>query len=109
MIVIVRVMIVIGTGTSTLINQSIYYPEIVNSRTIKLYESLSDLSLGIGTVQFYGNSSGNHIFKVGLRNTLLDVNVIDGGKNYTNRNLFVKPSGISTSNNKINFINHINE
>ena len=98
--------IVIGTGTSTLINQSIYYPEIVNSRTIKLYESLSDLSLGIGTVQFYGNSSGNHIFKVGLRNTLLDVNVIDGGRNYTNRNLFVKPSGISTSNNKINFINH---
>ena len=98
--------IIIGTGTSTLINQSIYYPEIVNSQTIKLYESLSDLSSGIGTIQFYGNSSGNHIFKVGLRNTLLNVNVIDGGKNYTNRNLLVKPSGISTVNNKINFTNH---
>mgnify|MGYP003131862096 CR=1 FL=1 len=98
--------VIIGTGTSTLINQSIYYPEIVNSRSIKLYESLSDLSSGIGTVRLNGNSSGNHIFKVGLRNTLLGVNVIDGGKNYTNRNLLVKPSGISTSDNKINFINH---
>ena len=98
--------VIVGIGTSTLINQSIYYPEIVNSRSIKLYESLSDLSSGIGTVKFYGGSSGKHIFKVGLRNTLLGVNVIDGGKNYTNRNLFVKPSGISTSDNKINFVNH---
>ena len=98
--------IIIGFGNSTLVNQSVYFPKILNSNTIELYESLSDLTSGIGTVRLTGNSSGNHIFKVGLRNTLLDVNVVDGGKNYTNRKLFVKPSGISTSTNKINFVNH---
>ena len=98
--------IIIGFGTNTLVSQSVYYPKVLSSNTIELYESLSDLSSGIGTVRLSGNSSGNHIFKVGLRNTLLDVNVIDGGMNYTNRNLYVKPSGISTSNNKINFVNH---
>ncbi len=102
-----RLGIGVGIGTSSLVNQAVYYPEIINSRTIKLYETLSDLNAGIGTVNFNGNYfSGNHSFKVGLRNTLINANVIDGGKNYTNRNLLVKPTGISTSDNRIKFTNH---
>ena len=99
--------IVIGIGTSALVNQSIYYPQFINSKTIKLYESLSDLSAGIGTVCFWNDQSlGTHIFKVGVKNTLLDVKVIDGGENYTNRKLFVKPTGISTALDTITFKNH---
>ena len=97
----------VGVGTSSLVNQSIYYVEFISNNTIKLYETLSDLNSGIGTIHFNGNyTSGQHSFKVGLRNTLLDVNVINGGSNYTNRKLLVNPTGISTSNNIINFVNH---
>jgi len=98
--------IIIGTGTDTLVNGATYYPQFINSKTIRLYESSSDLSAGIGTIAFHKESTGTHIFKVGIKNTLLDVKVIDGGKNYTNRKLFVKPAGISTSTDSINFKNH---
>ena len=96
----------IGTTTATLINGATYYPQFINSKTIRLYESSSDLSAGIGTISFIKESTGTHKFKVGVKNTLLDVKVIDGGENYTNRKLFVKPSGVSTSTDSINFKDH---
>ena len=97
----------VGIGTSVLINEATYYTKFINSRAIELYESLSDLNAGISTITFNGNNAGgDHIFKVGLRNTLLDVKVIDGGSGYTNRKLIVKPTGISTTNDTINFVNH---
>jgi len=97
----------VGIGTSVLINQATYYTKFINSISVELYESISDLNSGIGTITFNGNNAGgNHIFKVGLRNTLLDVRVIDGGSGYTNRKLLVKPTGISTTNDTINFVNH---
>ena len=34
--------------------------------------------------------------------TLKDIKVINGGTNYQNRQLFVKPTGINTSNHTIN-------
>ena len=98
--------IIVGTGTDTLVNGATYYPQFINSKSIRLYESSSDLSAGIGTIAFHKESAGTHIFKVGVKNTLLDVKVIDGGENYTNRKLFVKPAGISTSTDSINFKDH---
>ena len=96
----------IGIGTSSLVNQATYYSEWINDRTIRLYETPSDLSAG-NPITFNGNYfSGDHSFKIGLRNTLVGAKIVDGGKNYTNRNLLVKPTGISTSNDKINFVNH---
>ena len=38
-----------------------------------------------------------------MQNTLSDIRVLDGGSNYQNRQLFVKPSGINTSTHTINF------
>ena len=50
--------------------------------------------------------SGTHKFLTGsAKKTLSEVKVIDGGT-FTNRKLSVKPSGISTSQNLINFIDH---
>ena len=98
---------IVGVATNKLVNNAIYYPKIVNSKTIKLYETYEDYSSGISTINLGFNTGlGDHIFKVGLRNSLLDLKVINGGQNYTNRKLIVKPTGISTSNNTINFINH---
>mgnify|MGYP001196446358 CR=1 FL=1 len=97
----------VGIGTSVLVNQSVYYPKVINSITIELYETVSDLNAGIGTINFNGsNANGDHIFKVGPRKTILDVKVIDGGSGYTNRKLSVKPTGISTTSNLIKFVNH---
>ena len=99
----------IGSGSSTLLDNATYFPEIVNSRNIRLYETLNDLSAGINTVSFANSdetAQGTHSFKVGLRKTLTDVRVVNEGDGYTNRKLIVKNSGISTSFDKINFVNH---
>ena len=104
----------VGIGNSTLVNFSTYYVERINQNTIRLYGSLDDSlgrslngvgSVGINTIHLNGSGSGIQKFVVNTKNTLSSINVLDGG-NYTNRNLLVKPSGISTSNNSIVFKNH---
>ena len=99
----------IGSGSSTLLDNATYFPEVVNSRNIRLYETSNDLSAGINTISFANSNEtaqGTHSFKVGLRKTLTDVRVVNEGDGYTNRKLIVKTSGISTSSDKINFVNH---
>ena len=63
---------------------------------------------GINTVGFtVENTAGTHKFTfLNLKNHLKSVKVIDSGSNYTNRRLIVKPVGIHTVDNSINFINH---
>ena len=97
----------IGIGESTLNNFSIYYPQFINSKTIKLYQTKDDHKAGINTVKFNGISgSGNQTFNtVKLKNTLVDIRVIDGGQ-FENKKLLVNPSGISTNYNTITFKNH---
>ena len=99
----------IGSGSSTLLNNATYFAEVPNSRNIRLYETFNDLSAGINTISFQNSdetAQGTHSFKIGLRKTLTDVRVVDEGDGYTNRKLIVKTSGISTSSDKINFVNH---
>ena len=97
----------IGFGNTILSNDSLYYAKKINNRTIKLFPTSSDYASGINTIDFNGeNNSGLHKFKVGPKNTLSGVSIIHPGKNYTNRKLLVKPSGISTAYNRINFNEH---
>ena len=97
----------VGVNTGLLVDNAQYFPEFISSNTIRIYETKDNLEAGINTITFdNSNGSGNHIFKVGERNTLIDVRVFNGGDNYTNRKLFVKPTGISTSSDTINFVNH---
>ena len=100
---------VVGLGTTSLVNKATYYPEVVNSKTIKLFQRLSDYNSGINTVGFttLGQTGGVHIFQLkNQENTLKDIRVLDGGNSYQNRQLFVKPIGINTINDTINFENH---
>ena len=92
----------------TLINGSTYYPEVVSSSSIKLYEKETDYLSGINTIGFtIENKTGNHKFTyLNLKNHLKSIRVIDSGSNYTNRKLIVKPVGITTVDNSINFVNH---
>jgi len=98
----------VGIGTTTLINAATYYPEVVNTKTIKLYQTLGDYNAGINTVGFTTtNKIGIHKFKLYYdEKTLKDIRVIDGGSGYENRQVFVKPTGINTVTNTIHFENH---
>jgi hypothetical protein len=99
--------ITIGLGVSTLIDNSNYFAKVDNNTTIKLFNTFEDLQSGINTISFE-SSSLNGIQKfatLNVKNTISEIKVLDGGK-FTNRKLLVKPSGISTSNGTINFINH---
>ena len=107
----------IGIGTfagsntvqnKTLIDGSVYYPEVVGISSIKLYPTAKDYSAGINTVGFtVENQTGNHKFTLlNLKNHLKSVKVIEKGSNYVNRKLILKPVGITTVDNSINFKDH---
>jgi hypothetical protein len=91
----------------TLISNSVYYARILNERVIKVHKTFFDAISGINTVGFttIGNS-GIQKFKTEIRNNLTEIKVINGGSGYTNRKLIVKPVGISTYYDTINFTNH---
>ena len=98
----------VGIGTSSLINNASYFIKVDNNSTIKLYPSSNDYINNtniIGLSTFY--TGGIHKFKTtNERKTLSAVNIINGGSGYTNRKLIVKPAGISSVYNQINFNNH---
>ena len=95
-------------STDTLINNSTYFVEKLNTKAIKLFETRDDALSGINTINFNGsNKSGIHKFlTISDKKTLSEIKVINGGTGYTNRKLSVQPSGISTSFNNITFKNH---
>ena len=52
------------------------------------------------------SASGIHRFRTEKKNTLIAVKVLNEGSGYTHRKLRVKPTGISTASNTINYKNH---
>ena len=97
----------IGLGVSALVDNKNYFAKVDNSTTIQLFNTFNDFQTSSNVVSFGTTTlSGTHKFLTGTaKKTLSEVKVIDGGK-LTNRKLLVKPSGISTSQNLINFTNH---
>ena len=58
-------------------------------------------------VGIFTGSLGSHRFSTVATKRQIDyVKIIDGGEGYSNRKLIVKPTGISTIQNTINFDNH---
>ena len=97
----------VGTTTLTLINTASYFAKVSNNRTIQLFETLSDYNAGINTVNLTDGGTGTQKFSPSQsKKTITSVDIIDGGSGYTNRNLSVKPTGINTLTNSIDFINH---
>ena len=91
-----------------LVNGGIYFPEIINNTSIKLYNNLSDLNSGINTVGFTTiNTAGFHKFRLlEGKTTLTELKVIEGGSGYQNRKLIVNSTGIKTDLSLISFKNH---
>ena len=97
----------LGIGVSSLVNNSSYFVNVINNNTVQLYPSLNESISGINTVGFGTTSlAGIHQFSTLPNQTsITGIEVGDGGK-FTNRKLIVKPSGISTAYNTVNFVNH---
>ena len=99
--------ITIGLGLSTLIDNSNYFAKVDNNSTIRLFNSFNDYQSETNVISFESTSlTGTQKFvTLNVKNTISEIRVLDGGK-FTNRKLLVKPSGISTSHDKINFADH---
>ena len=96
-----------AASTSRLTNNSAFYVDIVNSRTIRLYPSLNDYSAGINTVGLGTEGNlGLHKFRTEPRKKLKKIIVGNDGTGFTYRKLTVSQSGISTTNDLISFKNH---
>ncbi len=92
----------------TLSSGSVYYVQVVNNSTIKLYQTLSDYSSGINTLGITNsNAQGIQKFRTFEgKKTLRSIKVINSGNGYENRKLIVNPSNIFTVDDSINFENH---
>ena len=92
----------------TLNNGSVYVAEVVNNKTINLYETQGDYSAGINTVGFTtAETSGTHKFRTKkANNTISKISIINAGTDFENRTLTVQPTGISTAHDTIFFKNH---
>ena len=92
----------------TLNNGGVYVAEVINNKTINLYETLGDFSAGINTVGFTtAVTSGTHKFRTKkANNTISKISIINAGTDFENRKLIVQPSGISTAHDSIFFKNH---
>ena len=93
--------------TGYLANNQSFYVDVINSKTVKLYPTIQDYTVGINTVGFSTEGNfGIHKFRTESKRTLDSVSVLNPGDGFTNRKLIVKQSGISTVNDSINFKNH---
>ena len=97
-----------NTVTGSLVSGDQYIAKFVNTRTIKLFNTVNDYFSGINTVGFSTLTTfgGIHKFRTLPKNTLRSVKVLNGGSGYEYRKLRVNSSGISTEYAAIIYKNH---
>ena len=100
-----------NTIEDTLSDGDPYFVRVVNPKTVRIFNTAKDAlfgSTGINTVGLSTDTlaSGIHRFRTETKRTLIAVKVLNEGSGYTHRKLRVKPAGISTTFNSINFKNH---
>ena len=94
--------------TGALANGDPYYVRYVNPTTVTIYNTQNDALTGINTVGLSTDTAaaGIHVFRTETKNTINNIKVKNSGSGYEYRNLIVRPTGISTSYDTINFENH---
>ena len=94
-------------GVGGLSTDSSYYVSVQDNFTIKLHKKLSDVLSGINTVVLTSHGEGIHFLKSAKKKSVLEsINVISSGSGYENKKRVTTSSGVSTSYNYINIINH---
>ena len=96
-------------GVGGLSTDALYYVSVQSPIELKLHKTLNDAVSGIGTVQFTFFGIGNHSLRSFNKKLILgSVNIENSGFGYENkkRTVFSNISGINTSINQINILNH---
>jgi hypothetical protein len=99
----------IGTTPGTLTNNSSYFVSVQSPTQIKLHNTLGDVISGINTINLTSHGIGNHQFRSFNKKSILgSINIENSGSGYENkkRTLFSSITGINTSINQINILNH---
>ena len=95
-----------GSGFSIPDNTK-FYVSITNASTIKLHYTKEDALTNSNPISIYSVSVGTHAFKVSNpRNTVSNILVLDGGKNYTNRKIKLNSSNFNQEGNYVEYKNH---
>jgi len=88
-------------------NNSIYYVNAKSLTEITLHSDQKSALAGVGTINITTFGSGNQYFtSVKKKNILSSISVESGGSGYSNNQIRVSSSGINTSKDQINFIDH---
>ena len=83
-----------NTVVPGLIENSKYFVNIINPKQIKLHKNISDVLVGIATINITGISSGFHEFRtLNIKNIINKIYVKNPGSGYSNR--LVKVSSVS--------------
>jgi hypothetical protein len=84
-----------------------YFTSNVNDFSLKLHKTYDDAISGINTISISYNGYAKHrLVSAQAKTKISEIVVTDPGKNYTNRKVSVHSSGITTTNNTINKIDH---
>ncbi|NDB28965.1 YHYH protein, partial [archaeon] len=95
------------TKLGNLVDDSIYFVNIISPTEIKLHNTLDDAISGINTVSFGSYGEGLQRFSTAdKKNVISSIEVINPGKGYTNKTLFFTGSSINKFDNYIQIPNH---
>jgi hypothetical protein len=99
----------IGTTPGTLSNNSSYFVSVQSPIEVKLHNTLGDVISGINTINLTSFGIGNHQLRSFNKKSILgSINIENPGSGYENKKKTITSSitGINTSINQINIVNH---
>jgi hypothetical protein len=95
-----------GTPIGGLLNGTIYYVSVIDSRTVKLYSSLQNSQLRINEIELTSHGEGLHsLLCTSPKSKINSIKILETNKFY-NKKRIVKPENINTFRNSIYFENH---
>ena len=84
-----------------------YFVSVQDSFTVKLHKTQADAVAGINTVSLTSYGVGNQYLRsVNKKSVVESINIVSPGSNYENKKRTTAPSGIATSSNIINIVDH---
>jgi len=90
-----------------LVNQSIYFANLVDEFSIKLHSTLDDAIAGVNTVGLSTYGSGLQTIEAFEKKKVISsIEVVNAGYDYRNKTLYFQPSKVDIFDNKLNIDNH---
>jgi hypothetical protein len=95
------------TAIGGLVDKSVYYTEIIDGNTIKLYNNFENAFAGINTINFTSYGEGSQQFKsFNKKQIISSIEVLSSGEGYSNKKLFFDPKNVNIYSNSLNIENH---